>query len=704
MKILSLYIVGFGKFVNQSLDFTKDITVIKQDNGWGKTTLADFIECMLFGMDNARSKAVENNPRIKYAPFTGGAFGGSLTLVFGGKTYRIERQFGKTVAQDRACVYDENNACLSATEKNGEPFGEMLLKINRETYKKSAYISQLNGDEKGLPADAKSRLLALLSVSNQGGSADIALEKLDQAERNLRAKRKPAKGKLDSIDERIDELYRLSDECLRAEDRAREYAVNLKEIQARLSAVETQLDELQRKKETQIGAMANAMFVSTLEEAKEKLNGLSLFFAKVEKPESINIDGLKETYARYQTAEKELVSLEESLGIEDEQTLKERLEETETLIRSYESMQAQTPDKPKKKRGKKRFFAKYLPPIFGGLGLFLMIFGGAYLSSLPVLGYPLFAFGIVSLIYAGFGILKGAKSDKQTIQADGYAQAIEKRDNLRTKLQRLQNGDAWQRKEELNRIMNEQAKTLNWFFGHFVFPEGYTYPVMIEKLEENIALYEKCKRTLSQTGETTVQSSTSEDMTALRFRIIELNSEKTSLTEERVRIQSALEREEKIAGERSAYLSEIGVYEAEKSRLESRLTAIRSARELLIRSRENMATKYLAPVEKSCQNYLSIMGFAPSVIFDGSGETLIRENGRTVAREYYSVGLNETVDLCLQLALYDTLFTGEKPPLVLDDPLVNLDDEKTDKAKRLLRSVAKDRQVIYFTCKSERIL
>ena len=70
MKLLSCYIAGFGKFVSQAFDLSKDLIVIKEGNGWGKSTLADFIECMLFGMDNGRSKAVESNFRIKYAPFT----------------------------------------------------------------------------------------------------------------------------------------------------------------------------------------------------------------------------------------------------------------------------------------------------------------------------------------------------------------------------------------------------------------------------------------------------------------------------------------------------------------------------------------------------------------------------------------------------------------------------------------------------------
>ena len=710
MKLLSLYIVGFGKFVNQSFDFSKDIVVIKQDNGWGKSTLADFIECMLFGLDNARSKSVENNFRSKYAPFTGGAFGGSLTLSYGGKVYRIERQFGKTQASDRACVYDENNACLSATGKNGESFGELLLKINRDSYRKSVYISQRATEERTLPVDIKTRLLSLLSVSKLDGNADIALEKLDQAERNLRAKRKPAKGKLDSLDERIEELYRHENDCARAEERAREYRKVLAELEIKLQGIESDLEELQRKKEYQTNAQAHAVLTANKEEAKKELQRLSAFFQRVEKPETIHLDGVKETLLRYQEIERELSVLEETLSCcnpQEEQAIQQRLQETIELVKSYERMGEKTPKKKKPKK-KKGFLSKYLPPVFCVLGLILAVLGGAQFHALPALGYSAFGVGIALLLYAGYRFLKNGDSDKEE-DIDGYRQAIEKRDSLQERLREIENAknsDAWRKKEELIKAKATQEKKLQWFFGHFPFGEGYTYPLMIEKLQENITAYHKYQTALSQTDFSTPLSEGTEDITALRFKMIELNAQKTELTEEKVKVKTALEREEERFGERSLYAGEIAVCEEEKSRLEHRLTAIRSAKELLLRARGNMATKYLAPVENALKKYLSFIGgFKDAqVVFNGDGEALFREGGRTIERGYYSVGLNETLDFCLQLALYETLFTGEKPPLILDDPFINLDDDKTEKAKKLLREFSKACQVVYFTCKAERIL
>ena len=51
----------------------------------------------------------------------------------------------------------------------------------------------------------------------------------------------------------------------------------------------------------------------------------------------------------------------------------------------------------------------------------------------------------------------------------------------------------------------------------------------------------------------------------------------------------------------------------------------------------------------------------------------------------------------------DAMYKGEKPVLIFDDPFVNLDDEKMVGAKKLLDEVKKHYQVIYLTCRENRI-
>ena len=56
------------------------------------------------------------------------------------------------------------------------------------------------------------------------------------------------------------------------------------------------------------------------------------------------------------------------------------------------------------------------------------------------------------------------------------------------------------------------------------------------------------------------------------------------------------------------------------------------------------------------------------------------------------------IDFCMRLALVDTLFEKEQPFLILDDPFVNLDALRLEKALELLNIMAANKQIVYFVC------
>ena len=56
----------------------------------------------------------------------------------------------------------------------------------------------------------------------------------------------------------------------------------------------------------------------------------------------------------------------------------------------------------------------------------------------------------------------------------------------------------------------------------------------------------------------------------------------------------------------------------------------------------------------------------------------------------------------IRLSLIDSLYGEERPFLVLDDPFVNLDGEKLERAKEMLRELSRDTQIIYLTCHESR--
>ena len=68
------------------------------------------------------------------------------------------------------------------------------------------------------------------------------------------------------------------------------------------------------------------------------------------------------------------------------------------------------------------------------------------------------------------------------------------------------------------------------------------------------------------------------------------------------------------------------------------------------------------------------------------------------------------MNFCVRLAMIDAMYTdggrkknGYLPPLLLDDPFVNLDEGHLAAAKELLSEIAERFQILYFVCHESRI-
>jgi uncharacterized protein YhaN len=68
--------------------------------------------------------------------------------------------------------------------------------------------------------------------------------------------------------------------------------------------------------------------------------------------------------------------------------------------------------------------------------------------------------------------------------------------------------------------------------------------------------------------------------------------------------------------------------------------------------------------------------------------------------EYLSAGTLDLLYLAVRLAVCElALPEGEPCPLIIDDALVNLDETRYAQAIELLKQIARQRQVILFTCR-----
>ncbi len=184
MELIRCHIENFGVLSNKTVDFSKGLNALCLENGQGKSTLCDFLKCMLYGLSESRRKDLADNERKRYLPWQGGSFGGSLTLRFENQTYRLTRRFGARAAEDRLEVFNEQTG--DSTLALGTCPGETMLGMDAGGFASCALFSE----RAFTPLVENESILSLLgSEQNEKiGSLSTALGRLE-AERKLYEKR-----------------------------------------------------------------------------------------------------------------------------------------------------------------------------------------------------------------------------------------------------------------------------------------------------------------------------------------------------------------------------------------------------------------------------------------------------------------------------------------------------------------------------------
>lgn len=146
MKLLSLHIEHFGKLADFSYVFEDPLTIILAENGWGKSTLAVFLKVMFYGFDGEMKRNEDGNERLRYRPWGGGVYGGSVTFQKGDKTYRMLRIFGARKKEDAFHLFDDETGLPSSDFS--ESIGEELFGIDRDSFMRTVFWSQQDHETK----------------------------------------------------------------------------------------------------------------------------------------------------------------------------------------------------------------------------------------------------------------------------------------------------------------------------------------------------------------------------------------------------------------------------------------------------------------------------------------------------------------------------------------------------------------------------
>ena len=159
-----------------------------------------------------------------------------------------------------------------------------------------------------------------------------------------------------------------------------------------------------------------------------------------------------------------------------------------------------------------------------------------------------------------------------------------------------------------------------------------------------------------------------------------------------------------VTGDPMVLSSELKLMQEEYEDISAEYEAIELASKALQEADAEIQTRFSPKLGKLAAEYMSIVtdGKYEDVLLNRDFSALAKASGDAVARnaEYLSAGTLDLMYLAVRLAVCElALPEGESCPLIIDDALVNLDEERTAQALELLKRIAKKRQVIIFSCK-----
>ena len=195
------------------------------------------------------------------------------------------------------------------------------------------------------------------------------------------------------------------------------------------------------------------------------------------------------------------------------------------------------------------------------------------------------------------------------------------------------------------------------------------------------------------------------DVDALASRERELQRELTELQSRQAELRSHIGRLATDAERLPEVEATLRALEEELSLANANSATIANTVQLLEEAKSGLSTRYLADMQTSFSSLLKTLmdGNAPESVMDTSFKVKLREGGKTQHPESLSQGWRDAVQFCVRLSLADALYAeGEVPPIILDDPFVNLDERRLEAAKRLLVALAKKYQILYLVCHAER--
>lgn len=237
-------------------------------------------------------------------------------------------------------------------------------------------------------------------------------------------------------------------------------------------------------------------------------------------------------------------------------------------------------------------------------------------------------------------------------------------------------------------------------------PKTNVYDEVDQKINDynayssNLRQAKQQKQSVIEQNKMDTQNNNNEDTLALRKQIEMEETRRDALRDEYTQMTDMIRQGDQAATVYPDIVTEIHELYDKKQKAQNRVSMLKHTVNLITKAKENLADRYLSKVEQLFNNYMHIWLENDAIrgMLDIDFKVRIEEDDKVHVAEGYSTGYCDMIDFCMRLALVDTLFEKEEPFLVLDDPFVNLDSDRLNKALELINIMAINKQIIYFVC------
>lgn len=690
MQIRKIHIENFGKLHAFDMELKNGLNMVCAYNGWGKTTLAAFLKAMFYGLDYTTKRSLKENERKKYAPWQGGAFGGSMEFTTDEKTYRVERFFGVKDKEDTFHLWNLETGLESGDYS--ERLGEELFHLDKTAFERSSFFAQQD-----FAAALNDSLNARLTrVEEDAGDMQNYEKALASLEERMKYYQKTGnRGQLGQWEQERRQVSEELSKCRTKEDAVAEWKgkIILKEQRAAELCILTGRAEEQLKMAQEYEAKAERKARYELlrqqagraEEQLRRTGGELARFTGAPLQEEV-LDRCHEGIYRLNS-----LRIQER-GIKDKVYRAEQ--ELEKVNHEEEALPA--------KSGKALWVATV------GLTLFIsVVFAAALQWYLPGFAILLAGCGMVWYLVQREKRAKGQRA----LWEEELTRKERELSEVRSEYENLCRGRSGL-EEQLRQTLHIPASVSSEemeYYWKLERQKSQEYVI----LKQNYSTQEKESRRSREMFREYAGKFSREEL--LEFEMLEKPAKELSELQEELqryrREQESLVQEQSQLENRVRFLNEeaerIPELEEESERLEQKIEAGAREHDLLEKTirylkaaREQFSTRYLKELQQGLEKYLTELEPEQDSIpaLDVKLKVKMQEAGASRDLEYFSAGWQDMVQIAERFAIVEALYEEEQPVLILDDPFVNLDTKKQRRAMDMLERLAGKWQMVYFTC------